>query len=196
MHTPPPRSPRQTAANTTRRAGQALIEMAIAAGVLAMLFMAAVDAGLAYKSYQTLMNATAEAASVVAQNPLDYCAGCSVTVQKQNADTIARNAFRNEQAGTRIGTSATPDGWIEIREADSTQITLGSDSFALAAASTFTGTLLPDCQNRKRFTTLGQQCFAVVRAQAVYEPFMLTPFFGQQMTIRAIAVKPIVGNPF
>ncbi len=56
------------------RSGQALVEMAISVTVLALLLAAAIDLGLAYKTYQTLVNATAEASSYLDLNPTVNCA--------------------------------------------------------------------------------------------------------------------------
>ena len=53
--------------------GQALIELALALTLIAMFLRAAVDLGLAYKAYQTLLNSTAEASSYLSLNPVLNC---------------------------------------------------------------------------------------------------------------------------
>jgi Flp pilus assembly protein TadG len=179
------------AARPPRRPGQALIELALTIALLSLFLMAAIDAGLAYKSYQTLVNAAAEASSYLAQNPY---AGDPPT--KSSADANAIAAFRNEQSGTRVGTSSSANATIQIDMADSSQVSLGSggvygvsDSFNPAATRSA-------CRvDRRNADDAGNPCYVVVRATIVYRPFLLTPFFGSAMTIRAVAVKPIVGYP-
>lgn len=177
---------------TKRRAlGQALVELALTIALLSLLLMAALDAGLAYKTYQTLLNASAEASSYLAQNPY-----AGDPPSKTTADSLATTAFRQEQSGTRTGTSSVADATITINMADSTQVILGtggvygvSDSFNPAATDS-------ECRvDRHNTYDDGKPCYVVVRATIVYRPFMLTPFFGSAMTIKAVSVKPIVGYP-
>lgn len=175
--------------SSQKHSGQALVETAIVITILAVLFLAAVDLGLAYRSYQTLVNSTAEAASYLAQFPVDNTGSTS------GSDAVARDRFRDEQDGTRSGsgTNAISDSDIKIDVADSDQITINSDDFALIDGSNFTPRSY--CAARSRFDSAGRQCFIVVRTVTSYSPFFLSPALGNAMTIRAIAIKPIVGLP-
>ncbi len=173
--------------------GQALVETAIAVVILTLLLMAAVDAGLAYRSYQTLTNATAEASSYLAQNPLAWDATIPAYTMAE-ADKIARQGLKEEQAGSRIGTSAIPDSAIVISEADSSQVSTGTGG-VYGLDSSFTRTSNTECQERRNFDGGGDPCFIVIKSSLVYRPFMLTLVFGQEMTIRVTSVKPIVGHP-
>lgn len=171
--------------------GQALVETAIAVSILSLLFMAAVDAGLAYRSFQTLTNATAEASSYLSQNPL---AGTFPAVSADDADVIARQRLKEEQAGSRVGTSTIVDAAIEIYEADSGQINTAAGG-AYGLVEPFSNSVNADCVDRENFDSSGNPCFIVIKSSLVYQPFMLTPFFGNELTIRVTSVKPIVGHP-
>lgn len=189
------------------KSGQAIVELALSVTFLAFLFAAAVDLGIAYKSYQTLMNATAEATTYLSVRPL--LGGCGAGCDgKAPADREARTRFRNEQGADIRGSSSTLDldsnnvddlaehgwGWIEQRvlidEADSTQIQVTGSTFAVG--NSFTRTTNPDCLARASIDRNGRQCYIVVRSVIIYHPFAISPALGSEMTIRAISVKPIV----
>lgn len=202
--------------------GQALVELALSVTFLAMLFSAAVDLGFAYKSYQTLLNATAEASSYLVVSPAASCTDpsnpCDPQVLMDAADSIARTRFRGEQgnklrsfggstmdlnADNKDDQTTTPAGFssfdqfikakVQIDEADSSQITVNDSNFAVG--SSFDPSATDEyCQRREKFDSTGGQCFIVVRAEIVYKPFFIGPAIGKQMTIRALSVKPIVRN--
>jgi hypothetical protein len=94
-----------------RRPGQALVELSLSITFIALLLGAAIDLGLAYKTYQTLMNATAEASSFLALNPKVNCDAnptwCTGTDEIGGADREARNRFREEQGTTINGSTIT-----------------------------------------------------------------------------------------
>ena len=119
-----------------------------------------------------------------------------------------------EQGATLHGMSSTLDlnandkddlttdayGWawlnsrIQIDEADSSQVTIVNNNFALD--NTFDpAATAADCKLRRKYytsgTTTGLQCFIVVRTQIDYHPFAISPAVGSTMTIRAISVLPI-----
>ena len=196
-----------------RRAGQALVELALMMTFLTLLLSAAVDLALAFKTYQMLVNATAEASSYLSQQPLVWCGeGCSVTSMKAGANEQAIFNFRHE-----IGNDFNSNGiarlldlnsngqddmaenldfaggsWIRIDPADGSQF--DPNNPAAFNIRTFTPTTQQDCIDRKRQYQAGQ-CFVVVRAKIIYRPFFaLAPFIGQTMTIQAHAIKPIVGG--
>jgi hypothetical protein len=189
--------------------GQAIVELALSVTFLAFLFAAAVDLGIAYKSYQTLLNATAEATSYLTVNPYVSCGTATCDVYAA-ADRQALIRFRTEQGDRINGSASTLDldsnnvddlaehgwGWIEqrviIQEADSTQIQITGDRFAVDDG--FNGTSNPDCLERDRSDSQGRQCFIVVRSVIIYHPFAISPAVGSEMTIRAISVKPIVAG--
>ncbi|MBV9792241.1 MAG: pilus assembly protein [Chloroflexi bacterium] len=189
------------------KSGQAIVELALSVTFLAFLFAAAVDLGIAYKSYQTLMNATAEATTYLSVEPFAPCDGCTEQQTFAAADRKARTRFREEQGADIRGSSSTLDldsnnvddlgehgwGWIEQRvlidEADSTQIQVTGSTFAVG--NSFTRTTNPDCLSRRPFDSNGRQCFIVVRSVIIYHPFAISPAVGSEMTIRAISVKPL-----
>lgn len=211
------RTARRLAPRHTR--GQALVELALTVTFLAMLFSAAVDLGFAYKSYQTLLNATAEASSYLVVSPAATCENppCSnPQLLLDAADSIARTRFRGEQGnqirsfgGSTMDLNAddkddavtVPAGSgsfnqfiatrVQIDEADSRQITVANSNFAVGNSFNPAATDAL-CQQRKRFDASGSQCFIVVRATMEYRPFFIGPAIGKVMTIRAISVKPIV----
>jgi hypothetical protein len=199
-----------------RRAGQAVVELALSMTVIAMILGAAVDLGLAFKAYQTLINASAEASSFLDQNPTANCGtiGCDAYAE---ADRLARERFRTEQGETRRGAISTLDlnangvddlseaggaalvaSMVQIDAADNTQIdATGPEDFAL------NGTFNPaatDAQCRQRVAIPRstnpnvQSCYIVIRAQMLYRPFVLRPLLGETMTIRAISVRRIVAD--
>lgn len=204
-----------------RARGQGLVEFALASAFLMILLGAAVDAGLAYKSYQSLINASASASSYLAQFPFD---GTSLNTI-EGANNKALLAFRNEQGGTSMsiggstrdlnangiedaaefgatyGTTATSawKPWFRIDEATSAEAAAGiSGSFAGTSDANCKAATSPQ-GGRQQFdsssTTDKKPCFIIVRAKLVYRPFFLSPVFGKQITITATSVKPIVGNP-
>jgi hypothetical protein len=189
-----------------RRSGQALVELALSVTFLSLLFGAAVDLGIAYKSYQTLMNATAEASTYLHVRPISNC-GSTTCDPNAAADRIARTRFREEQGADLRGSASTLDldsnnvddlqehgwGWIEQRvlidEADSTQIEINNGNFAVG--DSFSRTSDPKCLNREPIDSSRRQCFIVVRSMIIYRPFVIAPIVGAEMTIRAISVKPM-----
>jgi hypothetical protein len=163
-----------------QRPGQALIEFALIISLIMLLVAAAIDLGGAFRAYQTLMNATAEASSYLTVEPLTNCAlqACPGGTPASGADLEARARFRQEQASTPRGLLTTMDldssgqddlaehGWdwiasrVRIHEADSSQVTLDSG----AITPDFNGTSDVDCRARKRFDADNGQCFIVVQA--------------------------------
>lgn len=204
------------------RRGQSLIEFALASAFLMLLLAAAIDAGLAYRSYQTLINSAADASSYLAQFPWAAPPGSDplTTVPTlQDANNNALNAFRNEQGGasfsvggntrdlnandtddtSEFGTSydTTWHPWFRIDEASSSEVSVNAAT-GYGISDTFAGTSDSRCTDRQQFdstTTAKKPCFIVIRAETIYRPFFLSPVFGSEMKIRAIAIKPIVGNP-
>jgi Flp pilus assembly protein TadG len=193
-----------------QRSGQALLEFALMISLVMMLVAAAIDLGGAFRSYQTLMNATAEASSYLMLEPLTNCAiqTCPGGTPASGSDLEARVRFRDEQTTTPRGLLTTMDldsngqddlaehGWswiaarVQIHEADSTQVTVENSNFGIG--SSFRGTSNADCLARKRFDTSNQQCFIVVQAEYTYRPLVLSWIVGKTMTIRATSVKAIV----
>ncbi len=197
-----------------RSAGQAIVELTLALTFLAYLFAAAVDLGLAYKAYQTLINATAEASSSLKIEPLLSCSGCSPA---KAADSQARTRFRGEQGNQMGGMATTMDlnangkddemefttaaawnnfmeTWVRIDPADQSQVTTTNSEFAVG--SSFQPTTKQACIDRHSVYFEGaevKQCFLVVRSKIQYRPFALAPFVGDTMTITAISVVPTVG---
>src|SRR3954452_2099672 len=169
------RWPRGDSRHSYASPGQALIELALAVTIIAMFLSAAVDLGLAYKGYQTLLNATAEATSYLSLNPVLNCAVhlCPDGTPSSGADREARIRFRTEQSGVLHGSTSTMDldgsgvddvtehGWswidarVKVQEADSSQVSTTNSNFAVGG--TFNETSDPDCQARKRFNAAGNQ---------------------------------------
>lgn len=196
-----------------RTAGQAIVELTLALTFLAYLFAAAVDLGLAFKSYQTLVNATAEASSYLAIRPAISC-GANTTPEcaREAADREARIRFRGEQ-GDRLRSfggstldlngdeqddrTMVPAGFasfedfirarVQIKVADATQVTTTNSNFAVGG--NFTESVA--CRDR-HVAGLNGQCYIVVLSEITYRPFAIAPAVGDTMTIRAISVKPIV----
>lgn len=193
--------------------GQAIVELTLALTFLAYLFAAAVDLGLAFKSYQTLVNATAEASSFLAIRPTINCgAGCSSANARKAADNEARVRFRGEQGdrlrafgGSTLDLNAdekddavtVPAGYanfqafiearVQVKAADATQVTATNDNLAVGGSFTESA----ECVERP-IEALSGQCYIVVISEMTYRPFALAPAMGQTITIRAISVKPIV----
>lgn len=185
------------------RSGQALVEMALSITFIALLLAAVTDLGLAYKTYQTLVNATAEASSYLDVNPIVNCAvvSCPGGDPIAGANAIARQRFQFEQgtSGRKIASTLdlnanrTSDNleagfninqWIRITEADNTQVN------NMSAYNP--GTTTQECRARIAKPTNVSSCYIVIRTQIIYRPFFLTPILGNQMTIRAISVRRIV----
>lgn len=196
-----------------RHPGQAVVELALFATFIFLLLAAAVDLGLAYKSYQTLITASAEASSFLDLNPTYTCTplpGCDPAVA---ADAIARDRFRSEQGGILRGTTSTLDlnsngiddasetgviqSMIRIDEADNTQIDdVGTGTFA-AGSSFDPAATDTECKNREKDPNSPSRpevtsCYIVIRVEYIYRPFLLSPLLGEEMTIRAISVRRIV----
>jgi hypothetical protein len=183
--------------------GQALVEMALSITVLALLLAAATDLGLAFKNYQTLVNATAEASSYLEHFPRANCEvnACPNGNAIEGANIIARQRFQFEQGATprRLGSTldldangvpdTTQEGfditqWIQISEADNTQVDDLSDYDPSATAL--------ECRQRNPNPTSVSSCYIVVQTQMLYRPFFLRPILGEQMTIRTTSIRKIV----
>jgi Flp pilus assembly protein TadG len=209
---------RKRARRPSNRAGQSLIEFALASAFLMLLVAAAVDVGLAYRAYQTLVNASASASSYLAQYPYDGTPTKTIT----GANNKALNAFRNEQSGgtSTIGGSTfdlnangTNDAsefgatygltassgwttWFRIDEASDAEVAANATN----AFNGYTGTTDSKCRDRYQFDASStsankKPCYIVIRAKLIYHPFFLSPVFGQSMTITSVTTKPIVGLP-
>src|SRR6266576_736055 len=77
--------------------GQALIELILSLSFLMLMLGAVIDGGMMYKTYQTLANATAEASTFLAEQPLITCSTCTTTSSKiAKANSLAINNFRFE----------------------------------------------------------------------------------------------------
>ncbi len=203
-----------------REAGQALVELALSITFISLLLGAAIDLGLAYKTYQTLMNATAEAGTFLALNPAVNCdthsTWCAGTDAIGGADREARNRFREEQGTALHGSASTLDlnsdriddttqtidgmaGWVwigtkvKLDEATSDDVTMSGGVYGVSAG--FTGTTDSRCLQRYRFNLAGKQCFIVVRTEMIYHPYITSRLLGNNMPIHAVSVKPIVGGP-
>ncbi len=198
---------------TRGAAGQAIVELTLALTFLAYLFAAAVDLGFAFKSYQTLVNATAEASSFLTIRPSVSCGpNTSAQCARDEADRIARIRFRGEQGdrlrsfgGSTLDLNAddkddrttVPPGYanfeqfirarVQIKVADATQVTTTNSNFAVG------GNFTESTACRDRLVAgLNGQCYIVVLTETTYRPFAIAPVVGDTMTIRAISVKPIV----
>jgi hypothetical protein len=100
-------------------------------------------------------------------------------------------------------TEATSDGawmtfiqsWVQIDEADQSQVTTTNSNFAVDNSFDPSATV-PECQRRDSvyFDASGtlRQCFLVVRTRIIYRPFAIAPAVGNEMTIRALSVVPII----
>jgi hypothetical protein len=194
-----------------------MVELTLAVTFLAYLFAAAVDLGLAYKAYQTLINATAEASGSLKVAPLVSCSGCDAAAAAAAADSRARTRFRGEQGNQMGGIATTMDlnangkddqqdftsttawnnfleTWIKIEPADQSQVTIDNSEFAVG--SSFTPTQNSSCVSRQSVYFEGsevKQCFLVIRSQIHYKPFAIAPFVGNTMTITSISVVPTLG---
>jgi hypothetical protein len=185
------------------RLGQALVEMALSITFIALLLAAVTDLGLAYKTYQTLVNATAEASSYLDVNPTVNCAivSCPGGNPIAGANAIARQRFQSEQGTTirhiastldvdadgihdDVDSDVNIDEWVQITEADNTQVDNMSAYDPAATAS--------ECRERKAKPTNVASCYIVIRSRIIYRPFFLVPVLGDEMTIRAISVRRIV----
>lgn len=166
------------ARRTSRHAsGQAIVELTLALTFLTFLFAAAVDLGLAFKSYQTLINASAEASGYLKIRPV---VGCDPNASKcdpdpnlaiYRADKEARVRFRGEQGDKMGGFGNTLDlnadgkddntqygetwfaDWIKIDAADESQLNATQSDFAVG--STFEPTAThPSCIARNGIYTI------------------------------------------
>jgi Flp pilus assembly pilin Flp len=190
-----------------KKPGQAIIEFALLITLIALLLAAAVDLGNAYRTYQTLINATAEASTYLAHHPLANCVTMAADVPGctpiSGADREARNRFRNEQ-GPMVGSVGSTldldgngqddlkeygwgfiDGRVRIKVADSTQVVNGIDK-------NFKGTSNADCNARKRFDAAAKPCYIVVQSKIIYRPMILSTVLGREMAITAESVTQIV----
>ncbi|CAA9282475.1 MAG: hypothetical protein AVDCRST_MAG93-3286 [uncultured Chloroflexia bacterium] len=196
-------------ANNSCASGQAIIEFALIVSVVLLLLAAAVNLGNAYRTYQTLANASAEAGSYLSHNPIVNCKtkNCPGGSEIAGAEREARIRFRNEQGPLVRGVASTLDldnngvddivehGWafvegrVRFQVADSSQISINNPH---SIPVSFGGTSDLSCQQRQRFDTGGGPCFIVVQAKAIYRPMILSTVLGREMSITAIAIKPIV----
>ena len=192
-----------------KAAGQAIIEFALIISVVLLLLAAAVDLGNAYRTYQTLVNASAEATSYLTHNPIVNCetTECPGGTPASGADRQARIRFRNEQGPLVRRVASTLDldnngvddekehGWafiegrVRIQTADSSVVTLANPQ---SIPTSYSGTGDANCQERKRFDLKGGPCFIIVQVRAVYRPMILSTILGREMSITAMSVKPIV----
>ncbi len=177
------------------RSGQALVEVTLSLTLLTMLVGAAVDLGLAYKTHQTLVNATAEASSYLDLNP-KVSGSDPITA----ANSIALQRFQYEQ-GTSIRNIATTldlnangvrddqeEGfniadWVQITEANNVQV---------STMSTYNPSQAGECANRVAQPTAYESCYIVIRSRMIYRPFLLSPILGDQMNIRTTSVRRVV----
>jgi hypothetical protein len=198
-----------------QHAGQALVELALSVTVLVLLLAAAVDLGLAFKTYQTLVNATAEASSYLDVNPVVNCSDPAIPIPCLGgnpivgANAIARSRFQREQGDAIRGIASTLDlnddgvvddpallqAWVRIDPADNRQIEAVSNSLAVGSSYD------PDqadeeCKQRKATPQSTNpdvtSCYIVIRSQMIYRPFVLQTILGEEMTIRAISVRRVV----
>lgn len=177
------------------RPGQALVEVILSMTLLMSLIAAAVDLGLAYKTHQTLVNATAEASSYLDLNPKIPAAD-----PIQSANTIALQRFQREQGITtrRIGSTLDLNAndvrddqeagfniadWVQITEANNIQI---------SNMSTYNPSQAGECANRIAQPTTYESCYIVIRSRIIYRPFFLSPVLGNQMDIRTTSVRRVV----
>lgn len=194
--------------------GQAIVELALMITFMFLLMGAAVDMGLMYKSYQTLVNASAEASTYLDYEPRRPCAPpCDAIAE---ADAEARRRFRTEQGDTIGRISSTLDldsngvddytqsggvdmvrSMVKIDEADNTQIDdAGDGKFALQGTFDTAATDVL-CQQRTAVplsltNPLVTSCYIVIRAEMIYRPFLLRPVLGDERRIRVISVRRIV----
>ncbi|MBA3944668.1 MAG: pilus assembly protein [Herpetosiphonaceae bacterium] len=196
------------------RPGQAIVELALAITFIMILFSAAVDLGLTFMSYQSLVNAIAEASSYLDLNPALSCT--SPCDPFGAADDIARTRFRSEQGSiihgvgnpsdlnanhiddlSEAGGAAYVTSMIQIDEADNTQIDSASNgNFALLGNYNPSATdsacqqrvSVPHSLTNPNITS----CYIVIRAAMLYKPFILQRLLGNTLTIHAISVRRIV----
>jgi len=189
--------------------GQAIIEFALIVSVVLLLLAAAVDLGNAYRTYQTLANASAEAGSYLSHNPIVNCKtkNCPGGSEIAGAEREARIRFRNEQGPLVRGVASTldldnngvdditehdwafVDGRVRFQIADSSQVNISNPG---SIPKSFGGSGDLNCQQRQRFDRSGGPCFIVVQAKAIYRPMILSTVLGREISITAIAIKPIV----
>lgn len=197
-----------------RQAGQAILELTLSLTLIVLFVAAAVDLGLAYKAYQTLINAASEASSYLDQNPVANCGpgACDALLA---ADTVARERFRTEQGGLlrsvastldlnangiddidEVGGAAMIEAMIQIDEADNTQIDAVSGQTFAVGDSFDPAETDSQCQERiaepASINAAVTSCYIVIRARMFYRPFVLRPVLGETMTIRAISVRRII----
>ncbi len=88
--------------------------------------------------------------------------------------------------------SLTDGGWIEIFTISDAQFTGDMSWGSLNAAGPgSTGCLNRPLVDVTEAADLGRRCYIVVRAEAVYRPFFLSPAFGRLMKVHAYAIKPV-----
>lgn len=193
-----------------RSAGQAIVELTLALTFLAYLFAAAVDLGLAYKAYQTLINATAEASGSLKVAPIIGCENCSLEQRIAKADSQARERFRGEQGNSMGGIATTMDldgngtddfkqfpntqtgkdqwdafmqGRVEIYPADQTQVTITNSEFAVG--SSFQPSNIQACKDRHSVYYGGQLGTEVRQCFLVIK---------SRITYKPFAIAPFVGK--
>lgn len=209
---------RTTLLRTKHRRGQAMVELALSITFILFLASAAVDLALVFKTQQALTNAVAEASSYLAELPLAPVSFQNETVaqRKARANQEAAQHLRFEaaeddgelryigsmrdldsngeddltQSPALFGGStwnASLPGWLQIIEVDDSVLVDGT------TYSSFDGLSggMAACANRTRITSTGSRCYVVVRAQKIYKPFfVLAPFLGDEVTVRAFSIKP------
>ncbi len=175
--------------------GQALVEMTLSMTLLMLLVAAAVDLGLAYKTHQMLVNATAEASSYLDLNPKVLGAN-----PIESANSIALRRFQYEQGTTLQKIASTLDlnangvrddlesgfniaDWVQITEANNVQV---------SNMSTYDPSQAGECTNRIAQPATYESCYIVIRSRIIYRPFFLSPMLGDQMNIRTTSVRRVV----
>ncbi len=175
--------------------GQALVEVTLSMTLLTLLVGAAVDLGLAYKTHQTLVNATAEASSYLDLNPkvsgsdpitaansialqrFQYEQGTSIRKIASTLDLNANGVRDDQEGGFNIA------DWVQITEANDVQV---------SNMSTYNPSQAGECANRVAQPTTYESCYIMIRSRMIYRPFFLSPFLGDQMNIRTTSVRRVV----
>ncbi len=197
------------------QSGQAIVELALTITFFFLLLGAAADLALMYKSYQNLINSTAEASAYLDFQPKRSCRviGCDGIAA---ANLEARRRFRAEQGATISHVASTLDlnsngkddyqeangikmveTMVRIDAADNTQIdAAGSGAFALKQSFDPNGTANV-CKQRVSVPLSPANpsvtsCYLVIRSEIIYRPFLLRPILGNLRIIRAISVRRIV----
>jgi hypothetical protein len=184
------------------------VELALIVTLMVMLLGAAVDLGNAYRAYQMLVNASAEASTYLTHRPIANCVtqSCPGNDPIQGANREARLRFREEQSaglGSAVNlrdldSTGVDDlqehGWswidarIRIVEADDSQVSTNHR----AIGRDFSGTSNADCRARQRLDGNNRYCYIVVLAEFEYRPFVIRWLIGDTITVRAVSIRQIV----